>query len=683
MSGHYAARWRRTDNGAARFDSLLVLLALARRQDGPVRFRAVAIVLTSVVSLVGCTSSGSGPTPPPAEDSAARAAADLANGLAKKDVSAVEFASADSAAVNHELQDLLTGMGPLAPNVQVGSVKVEDETATAALRINWTFPGVSTPWTYETSARLVTEAGRWKPSWQPSLVQPDLDGSNRLSQHRLYPERGEVRGDGGIPIVSLRAVVRLGIDKARVNDEQAATSAARLARLLRIDSASYTSKVRSAGSDAFVEAIVLRRKGNDVPSETKVAAIPGALAIEDQRMLAPNRNFARPILGTVGEATKEMVDASNGAVVGGDQVGLFGLQRRYDEQLRGTPGVRVQLAPAKAAGSASPSPSSSPVETPASDPRTVFEVKPVAGKPLDITLLPSLQRLAEKTLADTKPASALVAIRPSDGAVLAAANGAGTKGQSAATVGQFAPGSTFKVVSALALLRAGLKPTSTVSCPATVTVDGRKFRNYSDYPRNDLGSISFRTALAQSCNTAFIGQRSKLNDNDLAAAAASLGVGVDYDVGFPSFFGSVPADKAATGRAAAMIGQGKVEASPLAMASVVASVAAGKSVLPHLVSGQQATSEAQPLESGEADQLRSMMRSVVTDGSGRVLLSQDGPPIIAKTGTAEYGSSKPLKTHVWMIAAQGDLAVAVFVNDGKSGSQTAGPLLAEFLAGVR
>src|SRR4030095_8394697 len=119
--------------------------------------------------------------------------------------------------------------------------------------------------------------------------------------------------------------------------------------------------------------------------------------------------------------------------------------------------------------------------------------------------------------------------------------------------------------------------------------------------------------------------RSKLNDNDLAAAAASLGVGVDYDVGFPSFFGSGAADKASTGRAAAMIGQGKVEASPLAMASVVASVAAGRSVVPRLVSGQAGKAEAQPLESGEADQLRSMMRSVVTDGSGRVLLPQDGP----------------------------------------------------------
>ena len=56
--------------------------------------------------------------------------------------------------------------------------------------------------------------------------------------------------------------------------------------------------------------------------------------------------------------------------------------------------------------------------------------------------------------------------------------------------------------------------------------------------------------------------------------------------------------------------------------------------------------------------------------------------MIAKTGTAEYGNDDPLKTHAWMIAAQGDLAVAVFVNTGQSGSKTAGPLLKEFLEGL-
>ena len=88
----------------------------------------------------------------------------------------------------------------------------------------------------------------------------------------------------------------------------------------------------------------------------------------------------------------------------------------------------------------------------------MFEAKPVTGKDLRLTLNIDLQQLAEKTLADTKPASAIVAIRPSTGAVLAAANGRGTRTRTLATTGQAAPGSTFKVVSALALLRAGLKP---------------------------------------------------------------------------------------------------------------------------------------------------------------------------------------------------------------------------------
>jgi hypothetical protein len=655
-----------------------------RWQDGtmPLRPRVVTGLLGLVLIPLsaGCTPGRTTPGPTQSQDSATRAAADLAAGLAVKDVSKVEFAGAESKAVNEQLASLLAGMGSVKPTVQVGRVDVTGNSATAALNLSWTFPGVSKPWTYETTASLVSEAGRWKSSWQPAIVEPDLDGSSRLSQRRLTPKRGDLLGAAGAPIVKLRAVVRIGIDKSNLSSDAAKSSAARLARLVGIDVKGYTAKVAGAGSAAFVEAIVIRKEAADRPPNSAVLAIPGALAIEDKQPLAPTRDFARPIIGTVGEATKEIVETSKGAVVAGDQVGLSGLQRRYDSMLRGTPGVRVQLLPAKTNASASPS--SSPSAGPQVEPRTLFEVQPVAGTPLETTIDSDLQALAEKILAKTKPASAIVAIRPSTGGILAAANGPGTKGVSIATVGRAAPGSTFKVASALALLRTGLTPASHVTCPTTVTVNGRKFRNFSDYPSSHRGDIDLRTALAQSCNTAFIGQRGRLHDDDLAAAAASLGVGIDYDVGFSSFFGSVPADSTATGRAAAMIGQGKVEASPMAMASVVASVAAGKSVLPHLVKGQEPVSKAKPLTGAEAGQLRSMMRSVVTEGSGRVLLPQDGPPIIAKTGTAEFGASEPLKTHVWMIAAQGDLAVAVFVNEGVSGSRTAGPLLARFLAGA-
>ena len=61
-----------------------------------------------------------------------------------------------------------------------------------------------------------------------------------------------------------------------------------------------------------------------------------------------------------------------------------------------------------------------------------------------------------------------------------------------------------------------------------------------------------------------------------------------------------------------------------------------------------------------------------------------GPPVIAKTGTAEFqASGGELSTHAWMIGAQGDLAVAVFVDLGSSGSGTAGPILEAFLRAAR
>ena len=73
------------------------------------------------------------------------------------------------------------------------------------------------------------------------------------------------------------------------------------------------------------------------------------------------------------------------------------------------------------------------------------------------------------------------------------------------------------------------------------------------------------------------------------------------------------------------------------------------------------------------------MRSVVTDGGATFLLDVPGEEVAAKTGTAQFGEAGALQNHVWMIAIQGDLAVAVFVDVGDFGSTTAGPLLESFL----
>jgi cell division protein FtsI/penicillin-binding protein 2 len=85
------------------------------------------------------------------------------------------------------------------------------------------------------------------------------------------------------------------------------------------------------------------------------------------------------------------------------------------------------------------------------------------------------------------------------------------------------------------------------------------------------------------------------------------------------------------------------------------------------------------LTTDEARALAELMQATVEDGTGSFLQDVPGEPIGAKTGTAEYGAADTAGTHGWMVAIQGDLAVAVFVEDGESGSAIAGPLLEEFL----
>jgi cell division protein FtsI/penicillin-binding protein 2 len=122
----------------------------------------------------------------------------------------------------------------------------------------------------------------------------------------------------------------------------------------------------------------------------------------------------------------------------------------------------------------------------------------------------------------------------------------------------------------------------------------------------------------------------------------------------------------------------------MVMATVIASVQKGSIVVPRLVTSVDVSPpDVDPLTGREAAALKGMLRGVVTNGSGSGLLDVPGPDVIAKTGTAEFARAGGIDTHAWMIAAQGDLAVAVFVEVGASGSRTAGPILEAFLRAAR
>ncbi|HEU5144793.1 MAG TPA: penicillin-binding transpeptidase domain-containing protein [Dermatophilaceae bacterium] len=632
---------------------------------GPRRrtFLASAASLALVSSLTaGCSLFE---TEPPPEDTAKA----LAAGLGKADLTSVPLKGTTSAEATAFLAAAFKGMGDVRPAVTVSGVERKEgsDEATATLRSTWDVSKSEKDWTYESQVKLVLVDNAWQVAWSPKAVVPDLAADEVLSVSRTWPKRADIVAADGTEIMTEREVVDVGLDKTKVTPARVAASATALARILGIDAKAYAAKVASAGPSAFVQALTLRVADPLLTKNTsRIDAVKGAARIPRMAVLAPTRTWAAPVLGSVSQATAEQVEKSGGVLRAGDEVGQGGLQLRYDEQLRGTPGLSIRALKKGADGSTLGK-------------RELFAEQSVEGKPLTITLDSKAQSAAEAALASqTTVPTALVVVRPSTGEILAAAVGPGAKGAPLALAGKAAPGSTFKIVSSLALIRKGATAESKLPCTNTLNVGGRVFGNYSDYPKDKLGDISLRTALAFSCNTAFISQHKAISQDDLVGAAQSLGMGEKLDLDFTGFLGSVPTTDNLVEHAASLIGQGRIEASPLTMALVTASVMKGETVRPKLIAdGETLPAPATPLSAAEAEVLRQEMVEVVRVGSGRRLAAVGVQ--YAKTGTAEFGTSNPPKTHAWMVAGLGDLAIAAYNEEGPSGSTHAAPFIAAFL----
>ena len=633
--------------------------------------------ITGLLLVVGLAIGGNACSAPDDGTSTADA---LAKALTSHTVGDLSF-DTPAADVQKELTELAKGIDPVWPTVAVSGVAISDNTARVSLDYTWKLPKVEKSWTYSTGADMTRDGSGWVVTWSPEMVQPDLKTGERFQISATESERAGILSADGEAIVKDRPVHIVGINKDGLSDAETAASAKELAAILDIDAAAYAAKVKAYGPVAFVDAITLREDAFTALDQDKLKSVAGILAVPDTMPLAPSRSFAAAILGTVHESTAEDIEKSEGKIVAGQMVGTGGLQAAFDAQLSGTPGVTVSAVPAPAT-SATPTATAtddagaSPTD-PTAPPRTLFSVDPVKGKDVKTTLVPSIQTAAEAALESVKTPSSIVIMRPSTGAILASANGPDSNGYNTAFLGQYAPGSTFKMATSLGLLRMGMGPESTVSCTPEFTADGKKFLNAPGYAPEATGEVSLTTAVAHSCNTAFVSQFEKLSQEKLADAAGALGIGMVNDLGLDAYMGAVPRDSKGTEHAASLIGQGKVQTSPLAMATMMSSMVKGAMVVPVLVDGHDGkakAAEGAALTAKEAGDLRTMMRAVVTDGYLSTLADLPGAEAIGKTGTAEFGADSPPRTHSWVIAAQGDIAVAVFVEDGDLGAITGGPL---------
>jgi cell division protein FtsI/penicillin-binding protein 2 len=610
---------------------------------------ALALVILIFLVLIVLAVTG-----PKAQDALERFAAAISRGDAD---AAAAVTTSDPESVQTTLEENVDGLDGATLQASVVSVDETGSEATGVLRMRWEVPEIGL-FEYENgSIRLQKTDGDWLVDFSSRTIHPALrEDGERLGTSETLLERAPILGRSGEELVSVGPVVDVGIRPEDAGDIDALVAS--LQSAVSIDPTVLADAIESAEPDSLVPVITLREE--ELQSvEAELRALDGVELAGRKVPLTPTRDFARAVLGTVGPATAEQVEASEGKIDADDVVGQFGLQAAFDEQLTGTPERSIVVRNAE--GDA--------VET-----LKAIDGKP--GEPLETTIDLEIQVAAEEALEEASGKAALVAIEPGTGDILATANRPTDDSFNRAFAGQYPPGSTFKVITTEALLMAGLDPDETVDCPASVKVGGREFVNFEG---SAAGAVPFSTDFAQSCNTAFVSLSDQLESSALRDAGRLFGIGRDLALPLDAFGGRVPRTTEEVEQAAAMIGQGKVLVSPLAMAGVAATAQTGTWRGPRLVADSE--SEAgEPLPAEDAE-TRTLMRSVVTSGTGTALAGVAGEPI-GKSGTAEFGSADPPKTRAWFIAAREDIAVAVLVERGESGGAVAAPIAASFLTAI-
>ncbi|MFF9087266.1 penicillin-binding transpeptidase domain-containing protein [Streptomyces sp. NPDC014991] len=341
------------------------------------------------------------------------------------------------------------------------------------------------------------------------------------------------------------------------------------------------------------------------------------------------------------------------------------LRKRYGDKAGGRAGVELAIRHAGADGAGR-------ADTPL--------LTLVKGRPgrLRTTFSAKAQAAAE-TAVGRYPDASVVAVRASTGEILAVADHR-NDGFGAALLGERAPGSTMKIISAAALIDTGRTTANgPAPCPASAVSMSQTFRNLKGLTPDEHATLS--DSFARSCNTAFVKFADEVKPDTLTREAEErFGLGRNnWQIGVPSFDGRVPA-AGGSDKAAGLIGQGQVQMSPLNMASVTATAMTGtfrQPVLVPLALDGRTPARARGLSPGTVAQLRAMMNRTARSGTAAGVMAGLSGNVGAKTGSAEVdGEARP---DSWFTGYRDDVAAAAMVEDGGHGIDAAGPIVASLL----
>lgn len=572
------------------------------------------LAATLLIPVAGCSTG-------PSEKDVANA---FVNAVAAGDVAGAAAQTNNPDAARRTLEQVRKTLAPTASHASLGQVTENEQGAAAKYDLSWDF-GDGKVWRYTNTVQLAEESEGWKVLWAPSAVHPKLKAGQTLAYSEVLPAPGPVTGSEGKQLMGPEPVVTVSLNGQEAGDVPGV--AGKLAGALRevdpeITQQSIVEGVGKTPPGQPYQVVTLRQADYD-KVRSSIYDLPGVRFPAQVRLLASERGYAGQVLA--------------------------GVSKKVDEQVKANAGWQVAVADTKG--------------------NEISKLHTVAEKPVpptSVTLSDRTQRAAEQALDPVPQPAMIVAMKPSNGEVLAVAQNDPADAQGPmALSGQYPPGSTFKIVTGAAALESGkVRADTPVECPPKKVFDGMTLPNDKEF---DLGRVPLHTAFAHSCNTTFAQLSVDLPDDALPKEAKKFGIGVDFDMpGSTTITGKVSNAETVTQHAANGIGQGKVLASPFGMALAAATVANGGMPTPTLMRGQQTTADSQPekINPASLEQLRSMMREVVTGGTARGLAGSG--EVRGKTGTAQFGDGT--HSHGWFVGYRDDVAFAVLITDaGASG----------------
>ncbi len=429
--------------------------------------------------------------------------------------------------------------------------------------------------------------------------------------------------------------------------------------------------------------------------------LPGVSVEQDQLRSYPDGSLCVHVLGYIGEVNKEQLDAlrTKGMKLNpGDYVGKSGIEKQYEGILHGVDGGREIEVDARGRT------------------RRILGVRePIPGSTLVLTIDKDLQIAAARALEGKT--GAVVAVDPRSGEVLAMVSkpdfdpnifvkkvkkadwdriflNKSNPLQNRAVANKYPPGSTFKPITATAGL-----VNHVTSVNAHTYCSGVGLYRRRCWKRH--GAVTFTTAMSQSCDVFFYQVGDRLGINRLAKMARAFGLGSLTGIDLPEARkkGTVPDEAWKEERyherwypgetVICAIGQGYIEATPLQMSLVSATVAmSGKRYQPHMLreirtpnnkTDRKIGSIELPSVPASAENFKDVkwgMRQTVAGpgGTGKVV-NIEGVTVCGKTGSAEVTRGLP---HAWFICFapmdNPEIAIAVIAEHGWHGATAAAPV---------